>query len=177
MQEYTEPTPISAGRHSPGALKAATSSGWHRPAPATPPHLRSRSYIALLGGPRRTRVLVLTPTREFGRAGPRPVSRKYAKHAGRVRDPVYGGVPLEAQERALRAGVDVRRGDARTAARPPWTGNLQRRQLRSAFEVPGARRSRPHARHRDSRPRSNRIVQQLRRLRPPDAALSATMPG
>jgi ATP-dependent RNA helicase RhlE len=60
----------------------------------------------LMGGPRRTRVLVLTPTREL--AAQVEVSFvKYASHAAVSVIPVYGGVPIEPQERALRAGVDV----------------------------------------------------------------------
>jgi ATP-dependent RNA helicase RhlE len=60
----------------------------------------------LLGGPRRTRVLVLTPTRELA-AQVEASFVKYARHAAVSVIPVYGGVPIEPQERALRAGVDV----------------------------------------------------------------------
>jgi ATP-dependent RNA helicase RhlE len=60
----------------------------------------------LIGGPRRTRVLVLTPTRELA-AQVEASFVKYASHAAVSVIPVYGGVPIEPQERALRAGVDV----------------------------------------------------------------------
>jgi ATP-dependent RNA helicase RhlE len=60
----------------------------------------------LMGGPRRTRVLVLTPTRELA-AQVEASFVKYASHAAVSVIPVYGGVPIDPQERALRAGVDV----------------------------------------------------------------------
>ena len=60
----------------------------------------------LMGGPRRTRVLVLTPTRELA-AQVEASFVRYASHAAVSVIPVYGGVPIEPQERALRAGVDV----------------------------------------------------------------------
>ena len=60
----------------------------------------------LIGGPRRTRVLVLTPTRELA-AQVEASFVNYAKHVDVDVIPVYGGVPLEPQERALRSGVDV----------------------------------------------------------------------
>jgi ATP-dependent RNA helicase RhlE len=60
----------------------------------------------LIDGPRRTRVLVLTPTRELCIQVEESV-RKYAKHAPLGVAPVYGGVPLEPQQKLLRAGVDI----------------------------------------------------------------------
>jgi len=60
----------------------------------------------LLGGPRRTRVLILTPTRELA-AQVDDSFRKYGKHSGIDVAAVFGGVPIEPQERALRQGVDV----------------------------------------------------------------------
>jgi ATP-dependent RNA helicase RhlE len=60
----------------------------------------------LLDGPRRTRVLVLTPTRELCIQVEESV-RKYAKHAPLGVAPVYGGVPLEPQQKKLRGGVDI----------------------------------------------------------------------
>src|SRR5206468_3059415 len=60
----------------------------------------------LVGGPRRTRVLNLTPTRELC-VQVEGSFRKYAKHAPISVVSVYGGVPLEPQENALRRGVDV----------------------------------------------------------------------
>jgi ATP-dependent RNA helicase RhlE len=60
----------------------------------------------LTGGPRRTRVLILTPTRELC-VQVEESFRKYAGHAPLAVAPVYGGVPLDPQEKQLRAGVDV----------------------------------------------------------------------
>ena len=60
----------------------------------------------LIDGPRRTRVLVLTPTRELCVQVEESV-QKYARHAELNVLSVYGGVPLDPQEKALRAGVDI----------------------------------------------------------------------
>src|SRR5690349_25049489 len=60
----------------------------------------------LIDGPRRTRVLVLTPTRELCIQVEESV-RKYAAHSPLGVAPVYGGVPLEPQQKKLRAGVDI----------------------------------------------------------------------
>ena len=60
----------------------------------------------LAGGPRRTRVLILTPTRELC-VQVEESFKKYARHAPLAVAPVYGGVPLDPQEKQLRAGVDV----------------------------------------------------------------------
>ena len=60
----------------------------------------------LLGGPRRTRALVLTPTRELCVQVEESV-HKYARHSQLSVASVYGGVPLEPQQKKLRAGVDI----------------------------------------------------------------------
>jgi len=60
----------------------------------------------LLGGPRRARALILTPTRELAVQVKESFAR-YAIHSGLEIAVVYGGVPLGPQETALRAGVDV----------------------------------------------------------------------
>jgi ATP-dependent RNA helicase RhlE len=60
----------------------------------------------LIDGPRRTRALILTPTRELC-VQVEESFRKYALHAEIAVVAVYGGVPLDPQERALRQGVDV----------------------------------------------------------------------
>ena len=60
----------------------------------------------LIDGPRRTRALILTPTRELC-VQVEESFRKYAKHAPIAVAPVFGGVPLDPQEQKLRAGVDV----------------------------------------------------------------------
>jgi len=60
----------------------------------------------LIDGPRRTRALILTPTRELC-IQVEESFRKYAKHSPISMVAVFGGMPLEPQERKLRAGVDV----------------------------------------------------------------------
>ena len=60
----------------------------------------------LLGGVRRTRVLVLTPTRELCMQVEDNV-RTYTRHAEIECAAVFGGVAYEPQERALREGVDI----------------------------------------------------------------------
>ena len=60
----------------------------------------------LLSGPRRTRVLVLTPTRELCVQVEESI-RKYSRHSALSVVSVYGGVPLDPQEKKLRAGVDI----------------------------------------------------------------------
>jgi ATP-dependent RNA helicase RhlE len=57
-------------------------------------------------GPHRTRAVVLTPTRELCQQVEQSI-RKYAQHSPLAVVAVYGGVPLEPQENAMRAGVDV----------------------------------------------------------------------
>ena len=56
----------------------------------------------LIGGPRRTRALVLTPTRELCMQVEESF-RKYAQHSQLAVAAVYGGVPLEPQQKTLRA--------------------------------------------------------------------------
>src|SRR6478609_7407560 len=60
----------------------------------------------LIDGPRRTRALILTPTRELC-VQVEESFRKYARHGEISVVAVYGGVPLDPQEKTLRAGVDV----------------------------------------------------------------------
>jgi ATP-dependent RNA helicase RhlE len=60
----------------------------------------------LLDGPRRTRALILTPTRELC-VQVEESFRRYARYAPVSVAAVYGGVPVEPQEKQLRAGVDV----------------------------------------------------------------------
>jgi ATP-dependent RNA helicase RhlE len=60
----------------------------------------------LLGGPPRTRAVVLTPTRELCMQVQEAVY-KYAKHSKLSVAPVFGGMPMEPQTKALRSGTDV----------------------------------------------------------------------
>jgi ATP-dependent RNA helicase RhlE len=110
-------------------LRAVAESGYERPTPiqaeAIPLVLRGRDVMGLAqtgtgktaafslplvhrlhGGPRRTRALVLTPTRELCVQVEASV-RTYGAFAELGVVPVYGGVPYELQEEALRGGVDV----------------------------------------------------------------------
>ena len=110
-------------------LKALSDSGYQRPTPiqaqAVPLALKGRDLIGLamtgtgktaafvipiierlLGGPHRTRALILTPTRELC-VQVEESFRKYGKHSGLDVIPVYGGVGYDPQVKALRAGVDV----------------------------------------------------------------------
>jgi len=60
----------------------------------------------LIRGPRRTRAVVLTPTRELCMQVEQSI-QKYAQHSQLSVVAVFGGVPLEPQQKALRDGVDV----------------------------------------------------------------------
>jgi ATP-dependent RNA helicase RhlE len=114
---------------SPEALVAVSAAGYVTPTPvqaqAIPLVLAGRDVMGLAqtgtgktaaftlpiidrlhGGPRRTRALVLTPTRELCVQVEESV-RKYAYHSDLNVASVYGGVPLEPQQRKLRAGVDI----------------------------------------------------------------------
>ncbi|HKN64999.1 MAG TPA: DEAD/DEAH box helicase [Gemmatimonadaceae bacterium] len=102
---YVEPTPIQReaiplilrGRDVMGLAQTGTG----KTAAFTLPIIER-----LAGGPRRTRVLILTPTRELC-VQVEGSFKKYARHAPLAVAPVYGGVPLEPQEKQLRGGVDV----------------------------------------------------------------------
>jgi ATP-dependent RNA helicase RhlE len=110
-------------------LQAAKDAGYEAPTPiqeqAIPLALKGRDLIGLAqtgtgktaaftlpildrlrSGPRRTRALILTPTRELCMQVEASF-RKYAKHLELSTAAVFGGVPLEPQERALRGGADV----------------------------------------------------------------------
>jgi ATP-dependent RNA helicase RhlE len=102
---YTEPTPIQRqaiplilrGRDIMGLAQTGTG----KTAAFTLPIIER-----LAGGPRRTRVLILTPTRELC-VQVDASFKKYALYAPLAVASVYGGVPLDPQEKQLRAGVDV----------------------------------------------------------------------
>ena len=102
---YTTPTPIQrdaipvalSGRDIMGLAQTGTG----KTAAFTLPIIER-----LLDGPRRTRALILTPTRELC-VQVEESFRKYARHGEISVVAVYGGVPLDPQERSLRDGVDV----------------------------------------------------------------------
>src|SRR3978361_1748355 len=110
-------------------LKAARDAGYKVPTPiqaeAIPLVLKGRDIMGLaqtgtgktaaftlpivdllLDGPRRTRALVLTPTRELCVQVEESV-RKYARNAELEVLSVYGGVPLAPRARRLHARVDT----------------------------------------------------------------------
>ena len=113
----------------PEVLDAVKRAGYERPTPiqaeAIPVVLKGRDMMGLaqtgtgktaaftlpiinrlINGPRRTRALVLTPTRELAIQVEESV-RKYANDSGLDVIAVFGGVPLEPQQKKLRAGVDI----------------------------------------------------------------------
>jgi ATP-dependent RNA helicase RhlE len=110
-------------------LRAVRDAGYRVPTPiqrdAIPLILRGRDVIGLaqtgtgktaaftlplvdqlLHGPRRTRAVVLTPTRELCMQVDDSI-RRYAKHSPLSVAAVFGGVPIEPQTTALRDGTDV----------------------------------------------------------------------
>jgi ATP-dependent RNA helicase RhlE len=114
---------------SAGVLKAVRDAGYTSPTPiqvqAIPLVLKGRDVMGLaqtgtgktaaftlpivdrlIDGPKRTRALVLTPTRELCVQVEESV-HKYARHSELTVVSVYGGVPLEPQQNKLRAGVDI----------------------------------------------------------------------
>ena len=113
----------------PELIRAVEEAGYERPTPiqveAIPLVLQGRDVIGLaqtgtgktaaftlpiaqrlLGGPGRSRCVVLTPTRELCQQVERSF-RTYSQHTGLHVLSVYGGVPMGPQERGLAAGVDV----------------------------------------------------------------------
>jgi len=114
---------------SPPMLEALSDAGYAHPTPiqaqAVPLALKGRDLIGLaqtgtgktaaftipiierlMGGPKRTRALILTPTRELC-VQVEESFVKYGRHSGLAVIPVYGGVGYEPQVKALRDGVDV----------------------------------------------------------------------
>jgi ATP-dependent RNA helicase RhlE len=102
---YTNPTPIQA-QAIPLVLKGRDVMGLAQTGTGKTAAFTLPIVDRLLGGPPRTRVLVLTPTRELCVQVEESV-KKYALHAPISVVSVYGGVPLDPQEKKLRAGVDI----------------------------------------------------------------------
>jgi len=111
---YTHPTPIQeqaiplalAGRDLIGLAQTGTG----KTAGFTLPiihNLITTPLVDTAGNPvHRVRVLILTPTRELA-AQVEESFRKYGKYTDLRVVPVFGGVGLEPQSKALRRGVDV----------------------------------------------------------------------
>ena len=102
---YTTPTPIQV-RAIPLILKGRDIMGLAQTGTGKTAAFTLPIVQRLLGGPRRARALILTPTRELA-VQVRESFAKYAEHSGLEIAVVYGGVPLGPQEQALRTGVDV----------------------------------------------------------------------
>src|SRR5437764_3050477 len=102
---YKTPTPIQA-EAIPLVLKGRDVMGLAQTGTGKTAAFTLPIVNRLLGGPRRTRALVLTPTRELCVQVEESV-KKYALHAPISVVSVYGGVPLDPQEKKLRAGVDI----------------------------------------------------------------------
>ncbi|HET7187229.1 MAG TPA: DEAD/DEAH box helicase [Gemmatimonadaceae bacterium] len=102
---YTSPTPIQR-EAIPLARKGRDIMGLAQTGTGKTAAFTLPIIDRLIDGPRRTRALILTPTRELC-VQVEESFRKYAKHAPISVVAVYGGVPLEPQEKKLRAGVDV----------------------------------------------------------------------
>ena len=102
---YTHPTPIQL-EAIPLALRGRDLIGLAQTGTGKTAAFTLPIIDRLLDGPRRTRVLILTPTRELA-AQVEESFTKYSKGSGLSVVAVYGGVGLEPQEKALRRGVDV----------------------------------------------------------------------
>ncbi len=102
---YTTPTPIQQAAI-PVALRGRDMIGLAQTGTGKTAGFTLPMVQRLHGGPRRTRALVLTPTRELCMQVEESV-RKYARFSEIDVAPVFGGVAYEAQEKALRGGVDV----------------------------------------------------------------------
>ena len=102
---YTHPTPIQR-EAIPLAMRGRDIMGLAQTGTGKTAAFTLPIVDRLIGGPRRTRALILTPTRELC-VQVEESFRKYAADADIECVAVYGGVPLEPQERKLRDGVDV----------------------------------------------------------------------
>lgn len=173
-------------------LDAVMEAGYERPTPiqsaAIPLALRGRDLIGLaqtgtgktagftlpvlerlLGGPRRTRVLVLTPTRELCLQVEENV-KQYSSHSPVEVVAVYGGVGYEPQERALRRGADV------VVATPGrLLDHLEKRNVDFAFLETLVLDEADRMLDMGFAPQINRIVEQVPRYRQ-TLLFSATMP-
>src|SRR5437773_12220503 len=94
---YSEPTPIQQ-QAIPLVLKGRDVMGLAQTGTGKTAAFTLPIVDRLLGGPQRTRVLVLTPTRELCVQVEESV-KKYAMHAPISVVSVYGGVPLDPQEK------------------------------------------------------------------------------
>ena len=108
-QGYDKPTPIQA-KAVPVILSghdvmASAQTGTGKTAAFTLPLLHRLAEQAT-GGPRRVRVLVLTPTRELADQVAESV-RTYGRHQKLRTAVIYGGINIGPQIKALKQGVDI----------------------------------------------------------------------
>ncbi|NUO62149.1 MAG: DEAD/DEAH box helicase [Gemmatimonadaceae bacterium] len=104
-QGYERPTPIQA-EAIPLAIKGRDLIGLAQTGTGKTAAFTLPMVDRLLRGPRRTRALVLTPTRELAMQVEASV-KLYAAGSGLEAVAVFGGVPIDPQEKKLRAGVDI----------------------------------------------------------------------
>ncbi len=102
---YSTPTPIQQ-QAIPSVLKGRDVIGLAQTGTGKTAAFTLPLVNQLIGGPRRTRAVVLTPTRELCMQVEESI-HKYAKHSQLEVAPIFGGVPLDPQTKALREGVDV----------------------------------------------------------------------
>ena len=102
---YERPTPIQA-EAIPLVLKGRDMMGLAQTGTGKTAAFTLPIINRLIGGPQRTRALVLTPTRELAIQVEESV-RSYAADSGLDVVAVFGGVPLEPQQKKLRDGVDI----------------------------------------------------------------------
>lgn len=102
---YKHPTPIQQ-QAVPLALKGRDLMGLAQTGTGKTAAFTIPIIERLMGGPKRTRALVLTPTRELCQQVEASV-RKYGEGTGLEVISVYGGVGYDTQLAALRDGVDI----------------------------------------------------------------------
>ena len=102
---YDRPTPIQQ-QAIPLALKGRDLMGLAQTGTGKTAAFTIPIIERLIGGPKRTRALVLTPTRELCQQVEASVG-KYGHGTGLDVISVYGGVGYEGQTAALRGGVDI----------------------------------------------------------------------
>jgi ATP-dependent RNA helicase RhlE len=102
---YAHPTPIQA-QAVPLAIRGRDLMGLAQTGTGKTAAFTIPIIERLIGGPKRTRALILTPTRELCQQVEAAI-RKYGQGTGLEVVSVYGGVGYEGQVAALRGGVDV----------------------------------------------------------------------
>lgn len=126
---YTQPTPIQA-RAIPELLTGrdlicCAQTGTGKTAAFGLPILHQLA----MGERADIRALVLVPTRELAMQVAEAL-REYGKHLELVTATVFGGVPIEPQEKALRRGVDILVATPGRLKDHVWRGNIDFRNTR-----------------------------------------------